>query len=189
MIEREIKLIVSETELLQYKKILDARIAATKTLQINSYFDTPDSQLNFLGSTLRIRQKDGWLTLQYKYDKQYIDIERACKELEMGVRDFLKYILSKNLPCSALNPSLSYDYVGNLITKRFDYVYDGVVISMDKSYYFGKYDPELEIEFQDRERAEDALISLPIEKAKFHQEGKYDRFVKDLQKLRWRFSN
>ena len=83
--------------------------------------------------------------------------------------------MSKDIPFEEFNPSLSNDYIGSFVT--------------DRSYYFGKCNCELEIEFQDRERAEEALVTLSIGKAKIHQDGKYDRFVTELQQLRRRLLN
>jgi len=183
MIEREIKSIVSESTLLKYKNILDGLAENKRILQINYYFDTPDFQLNSLGNTLRIRQKGKQLMLQYKYEKQYTGLEKTCKEFETALNTFPQCILSKDLPCNELESVLLYGYVGNLITERLDYIYAETIISLDKSYYLGKCDHEIEIEFQNYENAETILNFLSIENIETHEMGKYNRFVKELQRL------
>ena len=183
MVEREIKSIVSESKLLQYRKVLDDLAEPIRKLQINYYFDTPDFQLNSLGNTLRIRQKNNQLSLQYKYEKQYTGAEKTCKEFEMVIQTFPFYISSKELPGNILDSNLLYNYVGNLTTERFDYSYAETIISLDKSYYLGRCEHEIEIEFQDYVKAEEMLKLLSIEKIETHEMGKYSRFVRELQRL------
>ncbi len=168
---------------LKYKNILDELTICTRILQINYYFDTPDFQLNSLGNTLRIRQKENQLMLQYKYEKQYTGIQKTCKEFELALQRFPSYISSNDFSCIKTEPDLSYGFVGNLITERFDYIYAETNISLDKSYYIGKCDYEIEIEFQNYKKAETIMKLLSIGKAETHEGGKYGRFVKELQRL------
>lgn len=183
MIEQEIKSIISESMLLKYKNILDGVASHRRTLQINYYFDTPDFRLNSLGNTLRIRQKENQLMLQYKYEKKYTGIQKTCKEFEVALQRFPPYVSSNDFPCDAIDSDSLYKFVGNLITERLDYIYVETNISLDKSYYFGKCDYEIEIEFQDYKKAEAILKLLSIEIIESHEIGKYNRFVKELQRL------
>lgn len=183
MIEQEIKSLISESMFLKYKNILDGLTTYARILQINYYFDTPNFQLNSLGNTLRIRQKENQLMLQYKYEKQYTGIQKTCKEFEVALQRFPSYISSNDFPCGIIEPDPSYRFVGNLITERLDYLYAETDISLDKSYYLGKCDYEIEIEYQDYKKAETILKLLAIEKTELHDMGKYNRFVKELQRL------
>ena len=182
MIEQEIKSIITEFLLFKYKNILDGLTEHSRILQINYYYDTDDFQLNSIGNTLRIRQKENKLVLQYKYEKQYTGNERTCREYEIEIYKFPQYLSSNDLPCNIID-STHYKFVGSLITERFDYKYAETNISLDKSYYLGKCDYEIEIEFQDYKKAESILKLLSIEKSEFHEMGKYSRFVKEIKKL------
>ena len=183
MIEQEIKSIISESLLLKYKKILDGLTPHKRILQINYYFDSPDFRLNSLGNTLRIRQKENQLILQYKYEKQYTGIQKTCKEFEVELQRFPSHISSNDFPSDTIDSDSLYKFAGNLITERLDYIYAETNISLDKSYYLGKCDYEIEIEFQDYNKAEAILKLLSIEKIESHEMGKYNRFVKELQRL------
>ena len=183
MVEHEVKSIISESMFLKYKAILDDSSKHKRVLQINYYFDTPDFQLNSLGNTLRIRQKGSQLLLQYKYDKQYTDIERTCKEFETQIEIFPQCISSKDFPCVSRHETQFYGYIGNLVTERLDYIYGETIISLDTSYYLGKYDHEIEIEFQDYGDAEKIIGLLSIKKTEAQERGKYNRFVNELQRL------
>ena len=121
--------------------------------------------------------------LQYKYEKQYTGVQKICKEFEIALQRFPSYISSKNFPCTKIEAEFSYRFVGNFITERLDYVYAETNISLDKSYYLGKCDYEIEIEYQDYKKAETILKLLAIEKTELYDMGKYNRFVKEFQRL------
>jgi len=184
VIEREIKLLISEPMFIDYMNKLNSLVVCKRILQINYYFDTPDFQNYSLGRTLRIRQKDNQLLLQYKYNKQYSGFENMCNEFEIIVDTFPRDISSKDFPCNSMDMANLYRYVGNLVTERFEYTYAKTIISLDKNYYLGKCDYEIEIEFQDYKQAEDLLKLLSIEKTKSHGDGKYSRFVKEMLRLK-----
>ena len=183
MIEREIKIIISESILFKYKNILDKLAEHKKALQINYYYDTQDYKLSSLGNTLRVRQKGNQLKLQYKYEKHYTGNEKFCKEFEIAVHTFPLYISSNDIPCIKQDTIERYGFVGSLATERLDYIYAETIISLDKNYYFGKCDYEIEIEFQEYKNAETILKLLSIEKGETQEMGKYKRFVKELQRL------
>lgn len=122
--------------------------------------------------------------LQYKYDKKYIGTEKTCKEFEKAIRTFPQYISSEDVSViGTLEDTEFYRYVGSLVTERLDYIYDEMDISLDKNYYLGKCDYEIEIEFKDYKKAERILELLSIIKTETQQMGKYSRFIKELQGL------
>ena len=183
MIEREIKSMATQTLMLQYKSILDNLVDPKRILQINYYFDTPDFQLNSLGNTLRVRQINNELVLQYKYDKHYNGTEKTCEEFEISIQALPLYILSNALPNDTHNPALHYNYIGSLVTERLDYLYGQAIISLDKSYYLGKCDCEIEVEFQDYKMANEILRLLSIEEIETFEMGKYSRFAREYKRL------
>lgn len=118
--------------------------------------------------------------LQYKFDKSYTGIEKVCKEYEKILQVFPSHISSEILP-QKIKPALCYEFVGSLVTERFDYFYDETIISLDKNYYLGVFDCEIEIEFHDYSKAEQILKILSIDKTKASEMGKYSRFVKKIR--------
>ena len=185
MIEREIKIMVSDYELFQFAKKFDALAISKKILQINYYFDTQDFLLASQGSTLRIRQKENQLVLQYKYEKQNNGAENTSKEFEKEIRSFSSHITSAALPNDIIGASaiITYDYIGTLITERTNYLYNDVEVSLDKNHYLGKSDCEIELEFQEYEQVKSVLGLFFVEDIEFSTTGKYSRFVKELQKI------
>lgn len=184
MIEQEIKFVISESMMKEYKNILDGLVKPKRVLQINYYFDTPDFYLYSLGNTLRIRQKDQQLALQYKYEKQNKGIQRICKEFEMKIPTFLSNIPCYDLPGKIIKKDIYFGFVGSMTTERLNYIYKGTVISLDKNYYLGNCDYEIEVEFQDYTNAETIIKLIGIEKLEINERGKYSRFVKRFQQLR-----
>ena len=183
MIEREIKSLVSDGMLENFKNILDSVATPVRIVQINYYFDTPDLILNSSGNTLRIRQKKDGLLLQYKYDKQYTNKEKTCKEYEKSLTSFPLLIPSNDLPNFAPDSTIFFTPVGNLITERIDYIYNYTTVSLDENYYLGKCDNEIEVEFKQYEDAEKILKLLSIENIETSDAGKYSRFVNELKRL------
>lgn len=176
MIEREIKYIIDHDTYLQIKCILESISISTHMLQINYYYDTPNYDLNANGRTLRIRQKNDSLFLQYKYDKKYSGIEKICEEFELNITHFVNPISSEILPESYLNVE-NYYYIGNLVTERFDYHLKKAVISLDKNYYLGKVDYEIEIEYENISEATEIINLLSLKNTENIATEKYRRFM------------
>jgi len=177
MTEREIKFMLPKNTFLQCKHKLDALVAPNFFLQINYYFDTQDFLNASMGNTLRVRQKENQLKLQYKYDKQHVGVERICKEFESAIDVLPPCIRSEELPNSMSETEIIFSYVGNLVTMRTDYIYDSTVISLDTNYYLGIGDYEIEIEFQDHEKTADILKLLSLDGIGTPNIGKYRRFA------------
>ena len=83
---------------------------------------------------------------------------------------------TNSLPTSN-EPVEVYHYVGNLVTDRTDYFYKHSTISLDRNYYLGNYDNEIEIEFSDIVEANDMLLLLDIKELELNKVGKYSRFI------------
>ena len=177
MIEHEVKKIVAKSTLQKYKKILDGLTASKKSLQVNYYFDTPNFMLYTFGRTLRVRQKESELVLQYKYDKHYTGKERICREYERKLECFPESIFSDQLPDGEAQFPAVFNYVGCLVTERIDYLFDDAKVSLDMNFYLGEFDCEVELEFQEYGRADTLLDLLCFGSDEMPVIGKYDRFV------------
>lgn len=188
MIEHEIKFLITEKMFNHYKSFLNHFYNGKRILQINYYFDTNDFLLNSLSRTLRVRQTKHDLRLQYKYDRYYNDKERICKEYEVQI-DHLPFNISCELLPNLPSPATYYNYLGSLITERFDYIYNETMLSLDISYYLGICDYEIEIEFQNYENAIEILKLLNIEEFEVNKKGKYNRFVQRYKTLNENLEN
>ena len=178
--EREIKIMVSEQDFSYCAKVLTELANPQIMLQTNYYYDTPDFRLNSLGNTLRVRQKNNDLVLQYKYEKCSSELIRMQKEFEVDIDKLPLHISSKSLPYIGCNSEQIYVYIGCLVTERWNFVYNQEIVFLDKNYYMGKYDCEIEIEFQNFENAKNILKLLKKDQVQCCELGKYERFVEEL---------
>ncbi len=184
MIEKEVKYIVNAKKMVEIEEKLIAMLPYRKVLQINHYYDSKDFRLYEIGNTLRIRQKEDTLKLQYKYDKKYIGIQKICNEYETEIVFLPKQIESSILPDYFGKGVQQYFYIGNLVTERWDFIHNKDIVSLDKNYYLGTYDCEIEIEYQDFEFVEYILGQLNIEPKEPNREGKYSRYVRAYERIR-----
>lgn len=184
MIEKEIKKMCSFEEFRTYKILLEksTRICNSENrLQINYYYDTFDYFLNKNHETLRVRQKDNHIKLQYKYNKRCENMSQISQEFEMNLEKFPIAISSQILP--KLYPDISdmeYFFVGVLVTERKNYSFKSAIISFDTNYYLGLCDYEIEIEYQDYNDALEIVSLLNIDTYNPCFKGKYSRFVDTL---------
>ena len=174
MIEKEIerKYILSEDK---YKSIIDllsSEYKFDKVTQINYYYDTIDFQLFKNDETLRVRQKNDKLKLEYKYGKKIKDSIRTCLEFSKDIGALPKKIHNSKSEDEYFN-------IGILVTERIDYKILDYIISLDKNYYLGYIDYEIEIESQNDFSLPDILCSINIVFSK-NPKGKYTRFIKRL---------
>lgn len=183
MTEQEIKFMIDARKLEQYEYQLAKLMSSQRVLQVNHYYDSADFVLYELGNTLRIRQKEDSLKLQYKYDKKYIGIQKISKEYEVAIERLPKQICNNILPDYSGNKVHQYVYRGNLITDRWNFIHNKDVVSLDKNYYFGVYDCELEIEYGDYEFADFILRKLNLNKEDLNKNGKYSRFVEAYKRM------
>ena len=168
MIENEIekKALITEE---QYST-LSENIAggSVKITQINYYFDTEDRALSNKKETLRIRQIENRLEVQFKYgrtmDQGNLISKEFCEEISF-------------LPESILVNGFRTCNIGFLITERTKVEFDAYTVFLDKNYYFGKVDYEIEVEAADVRNMPDELFGI-----KFNDKcrGKYTRFINEL---------
>ncbi len=150
MVENEFKYLLNYE---QYERILK-KYDYKRFIQINHYYDS--KKLNFTndGITFRIRQKDDNLQMQLKYPVRRTGHLSVKKEFSTSVKNVPIKI---NLMESEFSKYLEYDeeiyLMGSLLTERSKYNFDeNIVVCLDKNYYLGEVDFELEIEFEENHR-------------------------------------
>ena len=183
MVEQEIKVLLSQETIAECERILSHMAFPRNFLQINYYYDNPDFFLNSIGDTLRIRQNDDQLLLQYKHKMYHDGRIKSNEEYEASIKCLPKYITDESLPYKQSSTTSTYSLVGILVTERSNYEFDGIIVSIDKNYYLGKLDYEVEIEFQDYNKAMEIAGLLPLIEQGIQNEGKYTRYVKEYKRL------
>lgn len=136
--------------------------------QINYYYDTPDFAFFHSGETLRIRQIENILKLQYKYNKIRMNDVRISDEYSEKIHDLPKIVI--------VNGSETHN-VGCMITERYNFNSDNCIISLDKNYYLGVIDYELEVETEKESDLPAILREISFE---INSIGKYSRYVEKL---------
>ena len=138
--------------------------------QINHYYDTPDFALYQSGETLRVRQTESTLKLQYKYNKNYFGDMRVSDEYSETIGELPKTIKINGL--KAQN-------TGVMATERRNFDLGDCTVSLDKNYYLGAIDYEIEVETEKEHDLPDVLDEIGFD-AKTN--GKYSRYVEKLSK-------
>jgi len=175
MIEQEFKAMLSQTQFEPIKAKLRETGEAKETIQINYYYDTQDLLLYKRDNTLRVRQKNGKLQLQHKYDRSEAGSFRICKEYEQPMSSLPKTIDAQAFP-NDYGPNQPFLCIGNLVTVRTDFDICGALVSLDENFYLGRTDYELEIEADDGQSLESILEIIGLE-LQFNHTGKYKRFI------------
>jgi len=116
--------------------------------QINYYYDTPDFSLLNSGETLRARQIENVLKLQYKYNKTRIDNIRISDEYSEKINELSKII--------TVNGIETYN-IGFMVTERHNFNLENCIVSLDKNYYLGIVDYEIEVETETESDLPDIL--------------------------------
>lgn len=176
MLELEYKFLITKEQFDSLMDNLPPEIksrAAEPYIQINYYYDTPDYAAHKAGLTVRVRQKNGTLQGQVKrHDKG-----KTVKSVE-------EYFDVESLPEHVEIDGMTLGYLGNLVCRRSSYICDGYQLDFDETFYLGKQDYELEIEFEDGN--EDRVIEL-IERLGLvtaeKRTGKFSRFEEERKKF------
>lgn len=165
------------TKELEYKRLLTKEIyesvcnwvqqnyCATKRMHINYYYDTPDGTCNGSGITVRIRQQEANLTGTVKYhgiesfpyqsNEQTFKVDSLPMYMELGGRWL--------------------SLMGQMVTERICVpVSDGVELMLDKNFYLGKVDYELEVEFLPEVKSKaDAFLQWMEQQFVLQENGKH----------------
>lgn len=157
-----------------FNKLLESYNLADKGdfLQINYYYDTPNFDFLKKQETLRVRQINNILKLQYKYNKKTDGNIRTAEEFTKTLDD---------LPIRMVFNEYILEMKGNLVTRRYEIPIESALICLDVNYYLGHIDYELEIEASAIEVIDDIVNSLNISRK--NVVGKCSRFMNRLNLL------
>lgn len=168
--EIELKYMLTYKRFTELKEKLKKEYPDESVFQINYYYDTEDFFVAKTHNTLRIRQYEEKLTLQYKHNKTKTMNIRICDEYEREITKLPKSIDLDGKTCLLL---------GSLITERHLFWIDKKTnVSMDKNYYLGILDYEMEIEFEEIPQLSSILN---LEDAEVSEKGKYHRFLEEYE--------
>ena len=148
-VEIESKFLVTEEDYyrkLNFLVVNNPKLKGTASvLIINHYYDTEDLSLYKKGDTLRVRQKDNHLLLEYKQIKSFDTNKRVCKEFSQPIRSLPK-IISDLSAFNIGNKNIKFRYIGNTTSERTNFRLEEINIFFDKNFYLGKLDHEIELE-------------------------------------------
>lgn len=178
--ELEMKILTSYEEFTRCRAFLQQHTGTSgdRYVQVNYYFDTPDLRLAAARTMLRVRRKKNELLLQYKNKRERTGDLLLCDELEATLSSFPTSVDPSEFFAQA--PHEKCVLLGNLVTDRTDFVFDGAVISLDESIYFGKSDYEIEIEGS-LPAIETLARLLAPQGTSGKGMGKFSRFLKEYQ--------
>jgi uncharacterized protein YjbK len=188
MIEKEYKLLTTQKK--QFELFKDDFIKTVplyqckRRLQVNYYYDTPDFLLWQNNTVLRARRVRDNLVLQVKTEQAHDSRYRIASEREQPLDKLTLFLSGEDI---GLPIAPFYQWLGELTTDRTRcFVTDGLTVDFDISYYCGKMDYEIEMEYSSQaEKTAQELIAL-FERyaAPNANNGKYTRFVKAYRKIR-----
>lgn len=167
----------------EYRRIgewMDGKSVPPTFVQINYYYDTEDYDLHREDITLRVRQVEGRLLCQCKFESgNSEDGANIRTELEKEINglarkidpgDFFDHRQVRDLPKVRL--------IGCLVTERRVYeVEPGVDVTLDRSHYLGHTDWELEIEYEESKAGRARCWYSQLCPGPGRVEGKRARFI------------
>ncbi len=170
--EFEAKNMLTEQE---YNRVLNYFIQdqAQVQTQINYYFETDDLALRHHGSALRIREKNGQYVITLKQPQADGLLETHVK-ISAEIKD--QWIYEQPTRINQLEVILNQlgidyqtlKYRGKLKTERIELNDDDITYVLDKSYYNGEVDYEIEVEatslLQANSKLADFLTKYNIER-------------------------
>ncbi|MGD9155349.1 MAG: CYTH domain-containing protein [Bacillota bacterium] len=189
MIEFEFKYSLNREEFTQLFNRLSNKYPKNTLLQINYYYDTDGFELEKQGINLRVRQKEADLKMELKTPILRERALRVKKEFSRSIKQLPLTINFNNDEWQGLIPGNGeLHLIGILLTERTKFLPEpGIEIVLDKSYYLGLVDYELEVEFQKglQTQALNVVKMLVGDGQKFppSQHGKRKRFLKALKHL------
>ena len=143
-------------------------------IQKNHYYDTTDLLLSRVGATLRVRENEKGLSLQYKHNQKQAGDIRCAIEDNRKIDAVPAKIGGDMLP--GTDPALVFLPLGTLTTARTDFRIGNSVVSLDKSDYLGLTDYEIEVETPGALPLPAEVLSVGIDFSR-PVTGKYHRFL------------
>lgn len=169
--EYEKKLIINREKYDTWLADFTDRFPHEDIFQINYYYDTVDFALFHSNETLRARQTGDILKLQHKYNKSRVDNMRISDEYAEQL---------DILPKSIIVNGIEAHNVGFMATERHNFNLGNCVVSLDKNYYLGKIDYEIEAEAENDFDLPELLADIDFQPDAV---GKYSRYIKKLLEL------
>lgn len=146
--------------------------SAKDFIQVNYYYDTATFDMFKKNQTVRVRLKDNELNIECKSHKSYINGTRVCEEKTKPLNV---------LPQSIIFQQFELFFIGCLTTQRTNFSITDYLISLDKNYYLGIVDYEIEIESN---KSTDFLPPmLKMLDGDSFTPGKYTRFISTLKNI------
>ena len=159
-------ILTQEQYLLVKEKFVTSNPNYEEITNVNYYFDTPDLYLTEHHAVLRLRKinsSNSELTLK-------IDLGKGCLEINQHLTDkeeleFIKNCKFKNTNIKSKLIELGVDLnslklITELKTERVEIQFDDYLLVIDKNYYRGKVDYNLEVESDSENHAKERLISI-----------------------------
>ena len=172
-IEYERKFTLTFQQFNTYMEFFAQRATPDIINQINYYYDDSSFIVHSRGETLRVRQTGEKLVMEHKYDKSRSGDMSISKEAATPI---------SQLPVSIKIDGLKTNLIGTLMTNRCDFEINDIKLSLDRSFYLGTVDYELEIETQGDIVLPDFMQELVNGNA-VSPMGKFCRFVSRLRQM------
>jgi uncharacterized protein YjbK len=165
-IEHERKQLLSHSDYQQLCILLNGICKGTEQVQINYYYDDVNFTLCRQSNTLRVRQIESSLKLEKKFFKCFSKGVRITDEISCNI---------DCLPIAVEYNDMLFNFVGEMTTVRIVYCVDQYTIALDRNYYLGIIDYEIEVESDSIVVPPQFLIGLCNFSAQC--ESKYSRYV------------
>ena len=173
--ENEKKIILSKNDYFRYTHkladmALEGSFKSSNAIQTNYYYDDECFSLHGGNETLRVRQINESLSLQWKKNKTYVNNIHCCDEFNVSL-DYL--------PSQIIANNNIYYNIGCLVTNRKNIIAEDITISLDENIYLGAIDYEIELESVDIDvinKYAVNILNFPLDEFA-SSPGKYSRFI------------
>jgi uncharacterized protein YjbK len=149
-------------------KKLSGIVSGQSFIQVNYYYDTEKFTCSKNSETIRVRSKEDKLTFERKFGKRIINNTKISSEVIKPI---------KALPKSIILNNYELNLIGNMVTHRTNFHFEKCIVSLDKNYYLGLIDYEIEVEVEDENTVLPSVIQVFAEEP---SSGKSSRFIATL---------
>ena len=165
--EYEARVMINEEQYLNIRNhYLSSGLSYTELVNENYYFDTPDLKLSNSHKVLRLRKindKKYELTLKIQEEKGCLEINCPLTSIEA-----LKFLEGGDIPSNKIREKLleiniepkDIKYITDLKTERLEVKLKDYLLVIDKNYFRGRIDFNLEVESDAEEHAKSALEAI-----------------------------
>lgn len=165
--EYEARVMINEEQYFNIKNhYLETHYPKEELINENYYFDTEDLKLSNSHKVLRMRKINDQkyeLTLKIQEEKGCLEINHPLTSMEKD--ELLEHgaISSKEIKDKLLSIGIdpsSVRYITNLKTERLEIKINKGLLVIDKNYFRGKIDYNIEVESDSENHAESLLLSI-----------------------------